>query len=299
MVSMLPHRMSEYATKIEQLTAENKRLTEKLTMKTTSNISRNGIKWSDNEREQLILEAGEMKSIYEIAEIHQRSVSSIRYKFLHYGMELQSKNILIDDIVKVLPIKKKDLIEYIAKINDTKNDDGLSAQIPMKYVPYEKRGIILFDLNGTLCHRTSGPVKEIFIRPCVRELSKLKNYYKLGVFTSMMRSNAFDVLRLVEDKCGRIFDRSLIFTREHTVEFTAHERKTFNISPYKTKKSLAHVLPEIFQCGQTPQIKIVDDELVKIVEKDCAIVIPCWDGYSADSYIKDLVTELTIHITPY
>ena len=39
-------------------------------------------------------------------------------------------------------------------------------------------------------------------------------------------------------------------------------------------------------------IKIVDDELVKIAEKDCAIIVPTWDGFTQDTYIQDLVNEL-------
>lgn len=313
MVSMLPARMSEYANKIEELTAENKRLIEKLAMNNTTfskssmttaqsvhhDISRNGIKWTESELEQLVAQAAEMKTMQEIAHIHQRSVSSIRYKYLFYGAKLHERNIPIESIVKILPIKKKELIDHINKITENTKTCGSDEKPNTRYIPYEQRGIILFDLNGTLCHRTKGPAKETFIRPCVRELSKLKNFYKLGIFTSMMRSNAFDVIRLVEDKCGRIFDRSLIFTREHTQEFSVYEQQTFNLASYKTKKSLAHVLPDLFNGDVPPNIKIVDDELVKIAEKDHAVVVPTWDGYSEDTNLKELVEELTLHMTPY
>jgi hypothetical protein len=313
--------MSEYATKIEQLTAENKRLMEKIAMNNNSDtsfpimqlvsdkdtamfvghhdITRNGMKWTESELEQLITEAQEMKTMQEIAHIHRRSVSSIRYKFLFYGAKLHDKNIPIESIIKILPIKKKELIDHINKITENTKTCASNEKPNTRYIPYEQRGIILFDLNGTLCYRTKGPTKETFIRPCVRELAKLKNFYKLGIFTSMMRSNAFDVIRLVEDKCGRIFDRSLIFTREHTQEFSVYEQQTFNLSAYKTKKSLAYVLPELFNGDVSPNIKIIDDELVKIVEKDFAVVVPSWDGYSADTNIKELVEELTLQMTPY
>jgi len=300
---MLPNRMTEYATKIEELTAENKRLMEKLSSKTAEcNISRNGMKWTECELEQLIAETADCKSIQDIANIHMRSISSIRYKYLFYGLKLYEKNIPIESILKVIPLKKKELLEYINKINENKKeltDCGRTEKPNTIYIPYEKRGILLFDLNGTLCHRTKGPSKECFIRPCVRELSKLKNFYRLGIFTSMMRSNAFDVIRLVEDKCGRIFDRGLIFTREHTFEFTTYEQQTFNIPDYKTKKSLAHVLPELFNGDTAPNIKIIDDEIVKIAEKEYSIIVPTWDGYSQDTYMKDLVTDLTLPMTSY
>jgi hypothetical protein len=277
--------------------------------------SRNGIKWTESEIEQLIHEAHDMKSLQEIADIHKRAISSIRYKLLQYASKMLRADIHIDSIIKILPLKKKEIIEYVNKMKEEAIDDKpycddsgvVSAKLNNKYIPYERRNIILFDLNGTLCHRTHDNKKEIFIRPCVRHLAKLKNYYRLGIYTSVMRANALDILHMVEEKCGRIFDRSLIFTREHTYPFNAYEQQTFNIPSYKTKKSIAHVLPEIYNSdsmidgeieqgqghGHKIQIKIVDDELVKIAEKDCAIIVPTWDGFTQDTYIQDLVDELT------
>lgn len=264
--------------------------------------SRNGIKWNETELDQLIHEAHDMKSLQEIAEIHKRSISSIRYKLLQYAIRMMNSKVHVDSITKILPLKKKEILDYFNKqkedIDDNKeyiNTDGNSIVFYGKYIPYEQRDIILFDLNGTLCHRTKdSSKKEIFIRPCARYLSKLKNYYRLGIYTSVMRSNAIDILRLVEDKCGRIFDRSLIFTREHTFPFSNYEQQTFNIPSYKTKKSISQVLPDVYNNMSTNNIKIklIDDEIVKVVEKEHAIIIPSWDGYSEDSYIKELVEEL-------
>ena len=284
--------------------------------------TRNGIKWTESEIEQLIHEAHDMKSLQEIAEIHQRAISSIRYKLLQYASKMLRADIHVDSIIKILPLKKKEIIDYVNKMKEEAVDDKpycddsgvVSAKLNNKYIPYERRNIILFDLNGTLCHRTRDNKKEIFIRPCVRHLAKLKNYYRLGIYTSVMRANALDILHMIEEKCGRIFDRSLIFTREHTYPFNAYEQQTFNIPSYKTKKSIAHVLPDIYNAahnggdymtahsddmgegqghGHKIQIKIVDDELVKIAEKDCAIIVPTWDGFTQDTYIQDLVDELT------
>ena len=319
MVSMLPHRVEQYK---KAALAGDKRAAEIInetrpqmcelpsidmhmqTMKITHDKSRNGIKWSESEIEQLIHEAQDMKSLQEIAEIHKRAISSVRYKLLQYAIRLLNADIHIDSIVKILPLKKKEITDYSNKMKEETEDkqtavecDPTINQFRSKYIPYEQRGIILFDLNGTLCHRSKDNKKETFIRPCVRHLSKLKNYYRLGIYTSVMRSNALDILRLIEEKCGRIFDRTLIFTREHTFEFNAYEQQTFNIPSYKTKKSLKHVLPCIFNATNDGsqsniKVKIVDDELVKIVEKDHAIIVPSWDGYSEDNYIKDLVDEL-------
>jgi hypothetical protein len=268
--------------------------------------SRNGFKWSESELEQLIHEAQDMKTLHEIAAIHKRAVSSVRYKLLQYAIKMHTVGIQIDSIMKLLPLKKKDIMDYITKqkeegeTTEYKKFDPETGLIeyPQKYIPYENRGILLFDLNGTLCHRTKCFKKEIYIRPCVRELSKLKNFYRLGIYTSVMRSNALEIIRMVEEKCGRIFDRNLIFTREHTFPFSPYEQQTFNIPSYKTKKSLAQVLPEIFNGNQSGDsknisVKIIDDEIVKIHEKDHAIIIPSWDGYSEDVYLKDLVAELT------
>lgn len=264
--------------------------------------SRNGIKWSETELEQVIHEAQNMMPLIEIAIIHKRAVSSVRYKLLQYAVKLVTGGIHVDSICKLLPLKKKEILDYLnrAKQEDATcqyktvdNETGL-IEYPKRYIPYENRDIILFDLNGTLCHRTKCAKREIYIRPCVRELSKLKNFYKLGIYTSVMRSNAFDVLRMIEDKCGRIFDRSLIFTREHTFQFSAYEQQTFNIPEYKTKKSIAQVLPDIFNNPDNRiSVKIIDDEIVKIKEKECAVIVPTWDGYSEDTTLKELVAELT------
>jgi hypothetical protein len=104
-----------------------------------------------------------------------------------------------------------------------------------------------------------------------------------------MRANALEILQLVEEKCGRIFDRTLLFTREHTLPFSSYEQSTFHIPSYKTKKSINHVLPDEFH---NVRITVVDDELIKIVEKDNAVIVPTWDGLSADTYLSDLVEEL-------
>ena len=305
MVSMLPHRVQEY--KKQQADACNSNLPRhdsfqsmdsfQQCVKTASyDKTRNGMKWSETELEQLINEAHEMKTIQEIAELHKRSISSIRYKLLQYAVRMMNAKVHIDSIVKLLPIKKKEILDYYNKIKEDEQDVTTDSSFVIyhgKYIPYENRDIILFDLNGTLCHRTKDSKKEIFIRPCVRHLSKLKNYYRLGIYTSVMRANALDILRNIEQKCGRIFDRSLIFTREHTFPFNAYEQQTFNIPSYKTKKSLSQVLPDVYNNPDSHiKIKIIDDEIVKIVEKDHAIIVPSWDGYSEDSYIKELVEEL-------
>lgn len=263
--------------------------------------SRNGHRWTESEIEQLIHEAQDIKTLNEIAEIHKRAISSIRYKLLQYVEKLVEEGIHIDSIIKILPLKKKEIIDYLEKRKEEKDDKKTDDEIglieyPPKYIPYEHRNVILFDLNGTLCYRTKGFPKEINIRPHIRDMAKLKNYYRIGVYTSMMRSNALDVIRLVEQQTGRIFDRNLIFTREHTISFDEDEYIIYNIPHYKTKKSIASVLPDIYNQynneGSTISIKLIDDELVKIVEKEDAIIIPTWSGEPDDTYIKTLVSEL-------
>jgi hypothetical protein len=263
--------------------------------------SRNGHKWSETEIEQLIHEAQDIKSLNEIAEIHKRAISSIRYKLLQYVEKLTEEGIHIDSIIKILPLKKKEIIDYLEKRKEEKVSKKMDDEIglieyPPKYIPYNERNIILFDLNGTLCYRNKGFPKEVKIRPHIRELNKLKNYYRIGIYTSVMRTNALDIIRMVEQQTERIFDRNLIFTREHTIQFDEEEYEIYNIPSYKTKKSIEHVLPDIYNQynndGTKISIKIVDDELVKIVEKDDAVIIPTWYGEHDDTCIKKLVNEL-------
>jgi hypothetical protein len=262
-------------------------------------MSRNGIKWSDVEIDQLLTEIAE-KSIAEIAVYHQRAYSSIKYKLLQHAVRMYKNNVSISNITKILQLTKKDIMQYCLNNNIEISNDSFLAEkqviqttshvpIPMFFLNNAK-GIILFDLNGTLCYRSKCN-KEIFIRPCIQELNKLRNYFRVGIYTSVTRTNTLDILRQIEEKCGRIFDRRIIFTREQTEPFTDDERILFNIPEYKTKKSIAKVLPEIF--SQFPEkIKIVDDEEIKIVEKEHAIIIPSWDGYSTDTSLKHLIEQL-------
>jgi hypothetical protein len=147
--------------------------------------------------------------------------------------------------------------------------------------------IILFDLNGTLCNRTDRN-RVINLRPHIQELKKLKKYYRVGVFTSCTRYNALMICDQIEDKCGKIFDRHLIFTSEHTIPFNEKERMAFNLPEYKRKKSLA----TIFHPSVLPNVTIVDDELIRIVEQKNAIQIKGWYGDLPDESLNNLIEDL-------
>lgn len=134
-----------------------------------------------------------------------------------------------------------------------------------------EKPIILFDLNGTLCYRDRS-TRKTYTRPYIRMLKELMDLYTVGIYTSIMNYNAWTIIRLIEKECKcQIFDRKYIFTRNNTTPFTYEEQMLYNISPWKTKKSINSVIksPNKFAV-------IVDDEEVKIVEKDKAVIIPSY-----------------------
>lgn len=134
-----------------------------------------------------------------------------------------------------------------------------------------QKPIILFDLNGTLCHRNKA-FRKTYTRPFIRKLKDLTDLYTLGIYTSMMEYNAWKIIKQIENECEcEIFDRKYIFTRESTISFTDEELILYNIPYWKTKKSIRHVIKDPDQIAI-----IVDDEEVKIVEKNIAIIIPSY-----------------------
>lgn len=155
---------------------------------------------------------------------------------------------------------------------------------------HNNKDILLFDLNGTLCAR-SDRNKVISLRPNILELKRLKRKYRIGVYTSVTRYNAFIICDTIEDVCGRLFDRSLIFTREHTFPFTPAELKEYNYAPYKTKKSLCKLFPT--DTIKAKRVRIIDDEICRVLEKDQVISVSGWYGdRSDDMALKLLVDEL-------
>jgi hypothetical protein len=133
--------------------------------------------------------------------------------------------------------------------------------------------ILLFDLNGTLVHRD----KEngvMYIRPHIDVLVHLARYYRVGVFSSVIRRNADAIIAGIETACGgrAVFDRDLIFTQEHTIPFTKSERERYGFGKYKRKKSLCRLFPN----SHIDHVRIVDNEIERIVEKDLAIDIATW-----------------------
>jgi len=147
--------------------------------------------------------------------------------------------------------------------------------------------IVLFDLNGTLCFRDKEERHKITLRPYIEYLYFLKKYYIVGVYTSMMRRNAMNIISMIEHYCDcNIFDRRYIFCREYTTPFSPEEIIKFNIAPYNTKKSLASVI------GDISKVTIIDDEIFKIVEKERAIIIPTFTNVAKDHELYNIVSIL-------
>lgn len=150
--------------------------------------------------------------------------------------------------------------------------------------------MLLFDLNGTLCHRirgSTGKVKQIVLRPGVDRLNELRKKYHIGVYSSMIYKNIEELIDQIEiySKC-EIFDRDYVFDRDYTVPFTHEECKKYNISKFKTKKCLSYLFKN------TQGVKIVDNDEYKIVDKREAIIVPTFTGEEDDRALHDLVDWL-------
>lgn len=149
--------------------------------------------------------------------------------------------------------------------------------------------ILLFDLNGTLCHRVKDQGLVMF-RPHIVELEKLSRFYRIGVYSSVMEHNAKSIVERIESECNthQLFDRTLLFSQKHTVPFTPKEVERYQLSPYKRKKRLSR----IFGPAELPRVRIIDDEPIRVVEKRHVITIRTWSGDPEDKELLYLVHRL-------
>ena len=154
--------------------------------------------------------------------------------------------------------------------------------------------IVLFDLNGTLCKRINKKTEVVF-RPNLEKLKHLNGKYRIGVYSSMQPHNIEKITLQIEKKCNQtIFDRTLIFDRSHTVNFTEEELNANpKINAWKTKKCLRNLFENI------DNVTIVDDELYKISsdEREHAIIVPEYKCTKKDKTLKNLVCKLCKKVT--
>lgn len=182
----------------------------------------------------------------------------------------------VDTIINDLNLQAKPFKRYLQHHGYTK----------LLYMP-----ILLLDLNGTLCFRCDR--RSIALRPGITDLKRLKKYYRIGVYTSVTRYNTLMICDRIEDVCGRLFDRNLIFTREHTFPFSKEELALYNYPDYKMKKSICNVLAPDYA-----KITImVDDEIERIVEKDHVMPISSWTGETTDQNLVHLIDSLIMKAT--
>jgi hypothetical protein len=165
-------------------------------------------------------------------------------------------------------------------------DDKENEKLPIINKFIKEKIIILFDLNGTLCYRNNKTVK---LRPNIEKLSELSKHFVLGIYTSVTLKNACKIIKLIEDKCGKIFDEKLIFTREDTIPFTNEEIIELNIPPYKTKKSIEKVIKDY------TNVCIVDDEIFKIIEQENSLIVPKYNGEDNDEILSIIISTFIHH----
>jgi NLI interacting factor-like phosphatase len=220
----------------------------------------------------------------------------------------------VDDVIQRLNLNEKKFKKYLERLSPhtlynvamhyiiscqaSVNDVIEQMQLPLKEfrADLKKNGvfkllakpIILFDLNGVLVFRKYGTQECVEFRPGITEIKKLKMKYRVGVYTSVTKYNAMQIINWIENICGIVFDKHLIFTRQHTFPFTPEELELHNFNQWKMKKSLNHILaPEYAE-----KAMIIDDEFVRVVERHRVIPIESWKGDMNDTHLPAIVNEL-------
>lgn len=154
--------------------------------------------------------------------------------------------------------------------------------------------ILLFDLNGTLIHRNKEQ-RTVLFRPYLDWLPKLRGFFRMGIFSSMIEPNVRRIVEQIEAVVGEpFFDRELMFSRQHTIQFTRKERDLYRLSFHKRKKRLS----QLFGPEQLEHVFLVDDELVRVVEKHRTLSVTTWDGNMDDTELRTLYHRLVAWACP-
>ena len=189
----------------------------------------------------------------------------------------------------------RDVLRGVARDTGFSAEEFAAFYRENRYEDLESRKILLFDLNSTLVHRPraedsgsgagagarGGGRRVIKTRPHIHLLSLLLGEYRIGVFTSAKRHNAVAICDEVESKVGHlIFDRSLIFSREHTRAYTAEELARLELDEFKRKK----VLGDLFLPEHLGKVTLVDDHLERSVLTGAhGIQIDSWYSDAAET----------------
>ncbi|GMH39188.1 hypothetical protein BSKO_07086 [Bryopsis sp. KO-2023] len=144
---------------------------------------------------------------------------------------------------------------------------------------------VLFDLNGTLTSPTVSK-KSVYLRPALKHLLKLREKFRLGIFTSATWMKVNNVLPRMEMEFGCKHPFDIILHRDHT-SWIKTARK--GGKHWDTQKPLSRWFKHMHR------VVLVDDDAWKAMEGEekNMVVVPTWQNNSQhDSIIQQLVEAI-------
>ena len=154
-------------------------------------------------------------------------------------------------------------------------------------VEVRNKPLLMFDLNGTLVHRTS---KNTVVRPGIAELSRLQDRFQLGIYSCATKKNVYPMVRQIEDAVGeKLF--CMVLHRGHCEDASDDVRR--NIGKWYAKQK-----PLYDRFGRR-DVLLIDDERYKCLpkERDQLIWVPTWNpSREDDQTLTTLVNALLRYV---
>lgn len=147
--------------------------------------------------------------------------------------------------------------------------------------------LLMFDLNGTLVHRST---KHTVIRPGITALSRLQDRFQLGIYSCATKKNVYPMVRQIEDAVGeKLF--CMVLHRGHCEDASEDVRR--NIGKWYAKQK-----PLYDRFGRR-DVLLIDDERYKCLpkERDQLIWVPSWNpSREDDQTLSTLVNALLRYV---
>lgn len=146
--------------------------------------------------------------------------------------------------------------------------------------------LLMFDLNGTLVHRS----KHTVLRPGIAELARLQDRFQLGIYSCATKKNVYPMVRQIEDVVGgELF--CMVLHRGHCEDASEDVRQ--NIGKWFAKQK-----PLYDRFGRR-DVLLIDDERYKCLpkERDQLIWVPTWNtSREDDQTLSTLVNALLRYV---
>ncbi|KXZ44994.1 hypothetical protein GPECTOR_60g773 [Gonium pectorale] len=187
--------------------------------------------------------------------------------------------------------------EVVARLRNLFADPSsrLPYDVPQEPgAPADPRVILLFDLNGTLTSHTSVRKAQGItrLRPGTSSLLRLKERFRLGIYTSSTVRTAHDAIAQLEAAAGgELFERKLVLHREHTVPAPPGHVDAGG-DPWDTLKPLKCYFAALHR------VILVDDDAYKSIkgEEASMLRIPCWQDADVGCTVLQSLTDLLLEL---